>query len=73
MEREAVIKWTHDQGYCRVAFFIDEKVYLLIQKNHVIFDTILGYEKDTSYYVSVDKAREAWTKLKKMNYEEVKV
>jgi hypothetical protein len=70
-----VIKWINDKGFCKVAFMVEDDVYLLLRKYPLDVDkTIFGLECNKEHIMPSEVGREIWINLKKdFDFEEVKV
>ena len=72
MERkEANIKWTNKKGVCRVAFLIEDEVFLLIRNREWSYHLLFNILKDREEIVNIERARILWEILiKKYGFRE---
>jgi len=74
VERETIIKWVNEAGYCKVAFLFEEKPYLLFRKQVWDKELMYGVPKKKYANINVEIARELWNTLSKLhNFKEMEI
>lgn len=64
MEREkTIIKWTNKRGYCRIAFKVDNNIFLLIRDREWGQKSLFNINQDIEQEIDIESARKLWELL----------